>query len=226
MLEKSNYTLLYIEDEAPIQMVTTMLLESYFSEVYEASDGVEGLEVYRDKKPDVILTDIQMPNMDGLEFCKKIREEDKETPIIILTAYTTVEYLLQAINLNLIKYLGKPLQEADMEEALGECFDQLESKNPNVVRLGEDTYYDLFNQAMSIDGEIVRLTSSQNKFMEILLRHRDRVVNYSEIEYHISYDKPMSDDSLRTLVKRVRKIVGKETIETISKTGYKIKLYG
>ena len=166
-----------------------------------------------------------MPQMDGLALCRAIRQEDKETPIIITTAYTSVEYLLEAVSLNLIKYLKKPLKERELMEALETCFEQLESKNPSTIRLTEHLYYDTFNHALSTQEKIVHLSLSESMLLDILIKNRHRVVSYVEIENHIWQDKYMTIDSLRSLVRKTRKLVGKEVIVNISKTGYKIKLY-
>lgn len=221
-----QYTLLYIEDEAPIRMVTAMFLEPYFKEIIEASNGLEAIEMYKEHQPDVIMTDIEMPKMNGLEFCRAIRKEDKTTPIIITTAYTCVEYLLEAVSLNLIKYLGKPLKEEEIMEALKICFEQLESANPSVVQLTKELFYDSFNQSLSKKEKLISLPLAQQMLLDILIKNQNRVVSYVEIEHEIWYNKVMTSDSLRTLVRKVRKVVGKEVIENISKTGYKINLYG
>ncbi len=225
-LEKSNYTLLYIEDEAPTRMVTAMYLQNYFKEIYEASNGEEGLRLYQEKSPDIIITDIEMPKMNGLAFCQTLRNKDKHTPIIITTAYTSVEYLLQAVSLNLIKYLGKPLKEEEIKEALDLCFEHLESQNPSIIQLTDTLYYDMLNQSLSSQEKLIPLSSSLSMLLNILLKNRTRIVSYQEIENEIWYDKVMTPDSLRTLVRKLRKIVGKEVIENISKTGYKINIHG
>lgn len=221
-----KYTLLYVEDEAPIRMVTKMFLEPYFTEIFEAQDGVEAFQIYEEEKPNVIITDIEMPKMDGLNLCRKIRKEDNETPIIITTAYTSVEYLLEAVSLNLIKYLGKPLKEEEVFEALENCFEQLESKNPSIVQLTDILYYDTFNQSLSEEKKLISLSQYQSMLLNILIKNKNRIVSYTEIENEIWYDKVMTADSLRTLVRKTRKLVGKEIIENISKTGYRINLYG
>lgn len=221
-----KYTLLYVEDEAPIRMVTKMFLEPYFTEIFEAQDGVEAFQIYEEEKPNVIITDIEMPKMDGLNLCRKIRKEDNETPIIITTAYTSVEYLLEAVSLNLIKYLGKPLKEEEVLESLENCFEQLESKNPSIVQLTDILYYDTFNQSLSEEKKLISLSQYQSMLLNILIKNKNRIVSYTEIENEIWYDKVMTADSLRTLVRKTRKLVGKEIIENISKTGYRINLYG
>jgi len=225
-LKNLKYTLLYVEDEAPIRMVTKMFLEPYFTEIHEAKNGLEALEVYKNRKPDVIITDIEMPKLNGLDLCRKIRETDKETPIIITTAYTSIEYLLEAVSLNLIKYLGKPLKEEEVFEALNSCFNFLESKNPSVIQLTKTLYYDTFNQSLSEKKKIIALSQYQSLLLNILIKNKNRIVSYTEIENEIWYDKVMTQDTLRTLVRKTRKLIGKEVIENISKTGYRINLYG
>jgi len=221
-----KYNLLYIEDEAPIRMITSMFLEPYFNKIFEASNGIEAIKIYQQERPDIIITDIEMPKMNGLEFCKKIREEDKDTPIVIITAHTSIEYLLEAVSLNLIKYLSKPLKENELIQVLENCFEQLESSNPSIVQLNKALYYDTFNQTLSQKNNLISIPLAQQLFLNILIKNSHRVVQYHELEHEIWYDKIMTADSLRTLVRKLRKVVGKETIENISKTGYKINLYG
>ena len=224
-LNKTNYKLLYVEDNKATRLVTTMFLEPYFSSIVEATDGREALKLYEEERPDIIISDIEMPQMNGLEFSKKIREKDKKTPIIIITAYTSVEYLLEAVTLKLIKYINKPLKETDLLEALDVAFRELESESPSVIQLDKALFYDSFNQVLSSKKRILHLSSSESKLLDILIKNRERIVSYSEIEEYIWGDKYMSFDALRSLILKTRKLVGKSVIQNISKTGYKIKLY-
>ena len=203
-----------------------MFLKPYFSEIVEATNGKEALEIYHQTKPDIIITDIEMPEISGLEFCKEIRKIDKDTPIVITTAYTSVEYLLEAVSLNLIKYLAKPLNEDELLLALESCFESLETKKLSVVQLTSKIYYDVFNQSLSNDGKIIHISASEGMMLNILIKNSNRVVSYIEIENHVWVDSYMSKDSLRSLVNKLRQRIGKEVIQNISKTGYKIKLYG
>ena len=226
MLKKSKYTLLYVEDEAFIRRIAISYLRPYFLEIYEASDGVEALEIYKSNKIDMIMTDIEMPNMDGLTMCKKIRASDKKTPIIITTAYTSTEYLLEAVSLNLIKYLVKPMEEEPLFDAIRLCFEQIETQNPNIIYISKEYRFDTFNHTLFSKDKIIPLTESQYKFLEILTKNQGRIVSYSEIENFVWFDKVMSSDALRSLVRDVRKLIGKDKIENISKCGYRIHLYG
>jgi len=226
MLKKSKYTLLFVEDEPMIRRIAISLLRPYFVDIYEASDGVEALEIYTQRQPDLIITDIEMPNMDGLTLCKEIRQKDKTTPIIITTAYTSTEYLLEAVSLNLVKYLVKPMQEEELFEALRVCFEQIATNKPTIINITKEYKYDTFNHTLIHNNEIISITNSQHKLISILIENHGRIVSYKELENYIWYDKVMSSDALRSLIRDVRKLIGKESIENISKCGYRIHLYG
>ena len=224
MLKKTKYTLLFVEDERMIRQVATSVLKPYFLEIYEAKDGEEALKLYSEHQPDIIITDIQMPKINGLEFCQTIRKTDKNTPIIITTAYTTTEYLLEAVKLNLINYLPKPIEEEELFEALNLCFEQIEREHPSVIKLNQMESFDMLNQTLVKKEKVIPLTEHQHKLLFILIKNQGRIVSYEEIEQYIWFDKVMSNDALRSLVRDVRKVVGKETIANISKYGYRIHL--
>lgn len=107
MLKK--HSVMYVEDEPEIQRNIAEYLGNYFGEVHLASDGQEALDQYSTHRPDVLLLDINLPNIDGLTVAKKIRESDQNTEIVMLTAFTEKEKLLKAIELKLTKYLVKPV---------------------------------------------------------------------------------------------------------------------
>jgi len=225
LIEQPKYSLLYVEDEVSVREMAVEYLELFFVDIYTASNGEEALEIYKDKKPDVIISDIEMPKMNGLQLASLIRKKDLTTPIIITTAYTSVEYLLEATELNLIKYLVKPIKEEKLEEALKICFERLASSSPSVVALTDKYLYDTFNCTLQYEGKIVELTTSQIKLLNLLIKNKNRAVSYVEIENHIWYDRVMSKMALRSLIYDIRRLISKEIIENISKTGYKIKLY-
>ncbi len=226
MKTQAKYTLLYVEDEAYIRKMAVSFLEDLFTDIFEAGDGKEALAVYHDKKPDIIITDIEMPKMNGLELCEKIRKNDTKTPIIIMTAYSHTEYLLKATELNLIKYLIKPIQEKSLLDTFKVCFEKIDSGSPSVVNLGENYLYDTFNHTLTLEAEMIKLTASQSHLLEILIKNQGQVVSYTQLENTIWYDSAMSKDALRCLVRDVRKYTYKEIIENISKVGYKVHIDG
>jgi len=102
-------TLLYVEDDKETQKLYTDKLSKKVKELYIAYDGQEGYDKYLKYKPDIIITDIKMPVASGIDMAKRIRETDETTPIIIISAYNTVDLLTESLNLDISGYLVKPI---------------------------------------------------------------------------------------------------------------------
>lgn len=217
-----NIKILYVEDDAIARENGIEYLENFFEQIYEASDALIALKLYEKHKPDIIITDIQMPKLNGLEFVKRIRQKDKDTQIIIITAFCDKDYLLKAIELGLVKYLVKPVREKEFEEALFLCVDSLENNQSNIVKLEENTYFDMFNKNLVIENEIVKLRAKELIFLELLIKNKNRYVSYEEIENYVWNDSVMTKDALKTLVKNLKTKIPKNLILNLTNSGYKI----
>ncbi len=115
-------TVLYVEDDYLIREQTKSMFQNLFKETIVASDGQEGLEAYKANKDqiDVVVSDINMPNMDGLEMSEAIHKLNPQVPIVITTAFTDENYLLKSLELDVSKYVTKPLKVKDLEIAITE----------------------------------------------------------------------------------------------------------
>jgi len=218
----SVYSVLYVEKDEYINKIVLKYLKKYFTTIYNTNNGKEALKIYRKKKPDIIITAIKIPKINGLELSYKIREENKKIPIIITTAYTTTEYLLKAVELHLIKYIIKPIKENILLKALQLCIKEIESES--IIHLSNEYKYNIKNQILSLNDKIIPLRISHKLLLEILIKNSNRVVTYIELENYIWGYNRMSDAALRSLIYDIRAIMGKDVIYNISKTGYKIKL--
>jgi YesN/AraC family two-component response regulator len=96
----------------------TDILQSSCKEVFVASDGVEGLALYKEKRPDIVLSDIAMPNMDGLSMSEAIRMINPEQPIALFTAFSQSSYLKKAAEIGIATYILKPLDEEQFFNSL------------------------------------------------------------------------------------------------------------
>lgn len=105
-------TLLYLEDDEIIRKETISIFESFFKKIYSAEDGKLGLEEYHlhKKEIDIILTDINMPKMNGIEFMSEIRKENNDLPILIITSFNDVNQIIKAIRYKVADYIIKPMQ--------------------------------------------------------------------------------------------------------------------
>jgi two-component system, cell cycle response regulator len=118
--ELKNYNILYAEDSATIRMQLFDAFTELFNNVYVASDGEEALKIYHENKNNInlLVTDIQMPNKNGIELIKAIREEDNNMPIIITTAHDESGYLLDSINIGVSKFIIKPMKYEKVVESV------------------------------------------------------------------------------------------------------------
>lgn len=217
-----NIKILYVEDDEIARENGVEFLENFFEQIYAASDAIVALQLYEKYKPDIIITDIQMPKLNGLEFVKRIREKDKKTQIIIITAFCDKDYLLKAIELQLVKYLVKPVKEKEFEEALFLCVNSLQEDNSNIVKLDENCYFDTFNKNLVIKDEIIKLRAKEILFLELLIKNKNRYVSYEEIENYVWVDSVMTKDALKTLVKNLKTKIPKDLILNLTNSGYKI----
>jgi DNA-binding response OmpR family regulator len=217
-----NIKVLYVEDDEIARENAIEYLENFFEIIYDASDAIKALQLYEKYKPDIIITDIQMPKLNGLEFVKKIRQKDKKTQIIIITAFSDKDYLLKAIELQLVKYLVKPVREKEFDEALSLCVNSLESDESNIVKLDDSTYFHTFNKNLISNNEIVKLRAKELVFLELLIKNKNRYVSYEEIENYVWNDSVMTKDALKTLVKNIKTKIPKDLILNLTNSGYKI----
>ncbi len=116
--------LLFIEDDELSRELMQMMLSEFFDDIITASDGLDGLEKYLENDIDLILTDINMPRMSGLAMIEKIRDENKQVPILILSAYNDTDYLMNAIKYNINGYINKPIQFEQIEQELRKITDR------------------------------------------------------------------------------------------------------
>ncbi|HHH13296.1 MAG TPA: response regulator, partial [Thiolapillus brandeum] len=120
--EERGITVMVVDDSITVRKVTSRLLERHNMQVLTAKDGVDAITVLQDRKPDVMLLDIEMPRMDGYELARHIRNtpELEDIPIIMITSRTGEKHRNRALELGVDRYLGKPYQETDLLENIYE----------------------------------------------------------------------------------------------------------
>ena len=220
-------SLLYIEDDLDIREIYFDSIKEEVELVYFASDGEEGYEAYLSHKPDIILLDINMPKLDGLSLAKKIRENDSNVKIIITTAYSEQDKLLQAIELYLIKYILKPINPAILKEALQKAKKEISLQREEekiIYLLDESIIWDFEAEKLYENGVEVKLTKNERRLLKLLSSDKDKVFSFFDIFNHIShddFDKEYDANQVRALVKLLRKKVPKESIVNIYGEGYR-----
>lgn len=163
-------TVLYVEDDRIVQMLTQKLLAKRFKKVWTANNGAEGLKRFREKRPDIVVTDIRMPEMNGLEMASAIKAESPETPILVTSIFNLQDYFLRAIDIGIDHYLLKPVDAAHIFRVLERISRSLQVQEER--RMYEQafadagsaiTIYDLNQQIIAVNDAFCRLTGYSRK---------------------------------------------------------------
>lgn len=218
--ELKNISVLCVEDEDGIRQTIVNTLNYYFKDVYEATSGNEGFELYEYYKPKIVITDIQMRDGNGVELVKRIRENDFETMIIMLTAHSNEEYLMDLINLNINHYILKPLNLKKLSQALEKYL--VKSSKP--VMLSDDLLFDLQKRELIYKGsEIIPLRKREKDFLYLLYEKKDSILRYEEIEFELWNDKEMTSHALKSFIKELRNKIPVNVIKNIPQEGYTLQ---
>ena len=102
-------SVLYVEDDDALRAQMLEMLGMMFRQVYAGENGKQGLEVFIEYNPDLVVTDIRMPVMDGLEMAQQIKRRSPDTPIVITTAFSETDYMINAIEIGIDRYVRKPI---------------------------------------------------------------------------------------------------------------------
>jgi len=218
-----DLTLLYIEDDPEIQGYLAEFLERYTSNLHLAQSAEKGKELYEKIHPDIILLDINLPGKSGIDFARELRKHDHDTRIIISTAYTDKEFLLTAVELELTRYLVKPITSIELMEALSKAADEHVGTNVSEeVDLGEGFSYDHERKVVLHKGEVVTLRRKEMELLEFFIAHAERTLSYEALQYEVWPDSVMTKDAIRAQVRNLRKKSHPGLIKNISAIGYRL----
>lgn len=222
-----NLSILYIEDEEEIRENIKKTLLLLCGKVHTTSCIKDSREILSNHKIDIIISDINLPDQNGLSFAKEIREIDKIIPIILLTAHTDKEFLLQAARLKLIDYLTKPIDFKTLNIALQKSAQDILYNSRYIINFENNIQYnvqyrELFN--LKTQKEI-SLTAKEIKLLDYLIKNSNRVISHEELKANIWEDDFQGTDSaLKNILNKLRKKIGKDNILNISGVGFRLNI--
>lgn len=216
-----NMSVLYAEDDEVSRESTTRILSVLFKKVISVSDGAQAMELYEKERPDVIILDIRMPSLNGLEVTSLIRKTNISTPIIIATSYKEEQDLLTAIKLNLTEYLIKPFAFEELRVALLSALKRLDRFELLETKITETLSYSYATKTLFSEGKPVKLTKNETLIFELLLKKRGSLVSYDTVESHLGFDYFKTKDSLKNTISRLRKKINANSlIANVQDLGY------
>ncbi|MDP2851561.1 MAG: response regulator [Sulfuricurvum sp.] len=218
--EFRNLSVLYAEDDTELREITTKTLQLIVGQVFAVVDGTEALFIYENNRIDIVILDIYMGAVSGLDVAKMIRKSNEKIPIVIVSGSIATQDLLEACKLNLIEYIYKPIEFNALIKVLYLAVDRLKSQGMLVAKINDSLSYDYFAKSfIHSNGEKTALTKNEIQALELLLAHRAQVVTYETFSNVL--EEEMSDGALKNLILRIRKKMGDDTnLRNLAKVGY------
>jgi CheY-like chemotaxis protein len=175
-------SILFVDDNEKLREQMGIFLENLFDTYYLASNGEEGLELFKKHRPDIIVTDLKMPIMGGFEMIKEIRTIDKDSLIIISSAFKEMEYLTKAIELEVFRYLSKPINVKELAKILVEAFSRIDEKI----------------EKSKFKSDMHRIFNYQNSMIFLLEDDKvtlanERFLHYFDVETESDFNEKVSD---------------------------------
>ncbi|MBI9044766.1 MAG: response regulator transcription factor [Anaerolineaceae bacterium] len=222
-----NERILVVDDETKIIKIARDYLEKNGFRVLSAADGKTALAVFRNEKPDLIVLDLMLPEMDGLDVCKAVRKSS-EVPIIMLTARSEETDRLIGLEIGADDYISKPFSPRELVARVKAVLrrSQKGHRNPGIIQT-LNLLIDLEGHSIKKDGKSLHLTRNEFNILSILARNPGQVLSREQILDHlygIAYDG--FDRSIDAHIKNLRKKLEDDPanplyIQTVYGIGYK-----
>ena len=225
MLKHLN--IIYIEDEKSIRENVTKGLELVVNKVFPLENSEKASIIMSENRIDLIISDINIPGKNGIEFIKELRNKNCYIPVILLSAYTDRDYLLEATKLKLVDYLVKPIDFSMLHNALLKTCEEIVDSGNYTVNFEDNITYNIMHKKLfchSNEKEI-DLTAKEIDLLEFFIQNSSRVISHEEIKDKIWSDSfDATDSALKNVLNKLRKKIGKDTIKNISGVGFRIHL--
>lgn len=203
---------------------TGEILELMFDRVYVAKDGTEAIELFGQKRPDIILSDIKMPKKDGIDFVRYVRQHDFKIPIVLITALVDQNILISAANLSIDGYIIKPINLEKLVETLDFALNRTKSPSLFILKSNGRIAFDVNKKELIKDGLPVSLGAKEALFLEKLILAHPSMVSKEEILATIYPLDDAGDAVIKSLVFNLKKKIGKEPIVPVRGLGYRLEI--
>ena len=218
--------ILIVEDEHLIANAIKKGLEQEHYIVDVAYDGLEGFDLASSGDYDLILLDLMLPNMNGLEICRQLRNEQNHVPILILTAKSQLEDKINGLNCGADDYLTKPFAFEELLARIRALTRRPQNSTNEILTVG-DLSLNLSNYEVIRQGKNIILSSKEYSLLECLVRHHNQILSKDQLIQHVwSYESDILPNTVEVYIRNLRQKIDKgykiKLIKTLRGFGYKI----
>jgi DNA-binding response OmpR family regulator len=213
--------ILLLEDDLILNEIIKEFLDSLDYEVTTVFDGLKASEAIYDEHFDLLILDVNVPNMNGFEFLKSLRDNNITTPAIFITSLNTVEDIEEGFKSGADDYLKKPFELKELELRINNIKRLLHLEKDELT-IGENIKFNTKLNYIEYDTIKIKLPLKEAQILKYLLTKTNRYVSQDELSSNIwSYEDSPTSSTIRTYIKNIRKVIGEEFIETIKGVGYR-----
>ena len=201
------------------------ILRLFFKEVLHTNSLIYANEIYEKSFPSILIIDINLKDSTGLTFIKELRKKNKSMPVIIITENKETDILIEAIKLNLIDYLLKPIDINKLIHALNLSAKNILNSGEIKTIIKNDVIYNYVDKSITILDKKQSLTKNESRLLELFLINKNKFVKNEDIIKQIWSDKEVSSSAFKSLINRLSNKIGKDTISNSFGIGYGIVNY-
>ena len=222
----SSAKILFLEDDSNLNETVTEFLQDNGYDVDSIYDGDEAEVKIYENSYDLFLLDVNVPGINGFELLKNSRENEDKTPAIFLTSLNSIDDVSDGYDSGCDDYIRKPFELKELLLRVQTLIKRefFHSKK-EMIKVSENIEYDTTTNVLYVENEEVQLQNKEATLLKLFLQKREEVISHQVILDTLwGYEEMASDDALRTYIKRLRKIIGKERIISVKRLGYKFTL--
>ena len=230
-----DLSILFVEDHTELRENTTEILKNFFKNVSSTENGTEALKNYNKYYAnngtyyDIVLSDIQMPKLNGVDLTQKLYDINPNQSVIILSAHDDTKYLLPLINLGIEYFIKKPIDYQELLQVLLNTSKKIKQPiktkqtTKTTIDLGHNIIYDRENNSLMDNDKNIYLTKYEIIFLQYLSENTNKIYSNEDIvDNYTSHDENLDIQNIRKLVSKLRKKLPEKSLESIYGVGYKL----
>lgn len=218
-----NKRLLLLEDDIALNETIVDYFESINYDIVAVYDGNSAIDIIYETNFDLLLLDVNVPDINGFEILKKLREEGIEIPAVFITSLNSILDVEEGFISGCDDYIRKPFVLKELQLRVETILKrEFFHKKDNQITINKDIFYNTSNDILSVNNKNIQMNNKDAKLLKLFLQNRDVLLSH-EMIYNVlwEYDEDISPSALRTYIKNLRKYLGKEKIVSIKKLGYR-----
>ena len=217
--------ILLLEDELMLQSSICEYLEALNHNVFSFSNGLEAKDALKSTTYDLLILDINVPLLNGLDLCTYLKEQNINTAKIFISALVDIEYISKAFDLGAMDYIKKPFHLKELALRIQKVSNDINSKVINHIILSNNYSYDKSTKELFFNSQLEQITKKQINIIDFLCSNINSITSYEMLRIYVWNNDNVSDATIRAEISRLRKSLKEDFIINQKGLGYTINKF-